>query len=73
MQCCYRLKYYSHEESILTFVEKDGVPYGTIDYSLEYHHIQQSRIDQSDYSKSSMPADVVKLFMKHVVHMLENK
>ena len=72
-QCCYRLKYYAHEDSILTFVEKDGVPYGTIDYSLEYHHIQQSRIDQSDYSKSSMPADVVKLFMKHVVHMLENK
>ena len=72
-QCCYRLKYYSHEDSILTFVEKDGVPYGTIDYSLEYHHIQQSRIDQSDYSKSSMPVDVVKLFMKHVVHMLENK
>ena len=72
-QCCYRLKYYSHISSILTFVEKDGVPYGTIDYSLEYHHIQQSRIDQSDYSKSSMPVDVVKLFMKHVVHMLENK
>lgn len=72
-QCCYRLKYYSHEDSILTFVEKDGVPYGTIDYSLEYHHIQQARIDQTDYSKSSMPAGVVKLFMKHVVHMLENK
>lgn len=72
-QCCYRLKYYSHDNSILTFVEKGGVPYGTIDYSLEYHHIQQARIDQSDYSKSSMPADVVKLFMKHVVHMLENK
>ena len=72
-QCCYRAKYYSHEDSILTFVEKDGVPYGTIDYSLEYHHIQQARIDQSDYSKSSMPADVVKLFMKHVVHVLENK
>lgn len=72
-QCCYRAKYYSHEDSILTFVEKDGMPYGTIDYSLEYHHIQQARIDQSDYSKSSMPADVVKLFMKHVIHMLENK
>ena len=72
-QCCYRAKYYSHGNSILTFVEKGGVPYGTIDYSLEYHHIQQSRIDQSDYSKSSMPADVVKLFMKHVIHMLENK
>lgn len=72
-QCCYRLKYYSHDNSILTFVEKGGVPYGTIDYSLECHHIQQARIDQTDYSKSSMPADVVKLFMKHVVHMLENK
>lgn len=72
-QCCYRLKYYEHDTSILTFVEKDGVPYGTIDYSLEYHHIQQARIDQTDYSKSSMPADVVKLFMKHVIHMLENK
>lgn len=71
-QCCYRLKYYSHDASILTFVEKDGVPYGTIDYSLEYHHIQQARIDQTDYSKSNMPADVVKLFMKHVSCMLEN-
>ena len=71
-QCCYRLKYYAHEDSILTFVEKDGVPYGTIDYSFEYHHIQQARVDQSDYSKSSMPANVVKLFMKHVINMLEN-
>lgn len=72
-QCCYRAKYYSHENNILTFVEKDGVPYGTIDYSLNEHQVFQARIDQSDYSKSSMPADVVKLFMKHVVHMLENK
>lgn len=72
-QCCYRLKYYSHINSILTFVEKDGVPYGTIDYSLNEHQVIQARIDQTDYSKSSMPADVVKLFMKHVVHMLENK
>lgn len=71
-QCCYRLKYYAHENDILTFVEKDGVPYGTIDYSLEYHHIQQARIDQTDYSKSNMPTDVVKLFMKHVINMLEN-
>lgn len=72
-QCCYRLKYYSHDASILTFVEKDGVPYGTIDYSLEHHHVQQARIDQADYSKSNMPNDVVKLFNKHVVRMLENK
>lgn len=71
-QCCYRLKYYSHDNSILTFVEKDGVPYGTIDYSLEYHRIQQARIDQTNYSKSDMPYDVVKLFMKHVIHVLEN-
>lgn len=71
-QCCYRLKYYSHDNSILTFVEKDGVPYGTIDYSLEYHRIQQARIDQTNYSKSDMPYDVVKLFMKHVMGMLEN-
>lgn len=71
-QCCYRLKYYSHDTSILTFVEKDGVPYGTIDYSLEHHHVQQARIDQTVYSESNMPYDVVKLFNKHVVRMLEN-
>lgn len=72
-QCCYRLKYYSHTNSILTFVEKDGVPYGTIDYSLEEHCVLQARIDQTDYSKSDMPSAVVKLFMKHVICMLENK
>ena len=72
-QCCYRAKYYSHENNILTFVEKDGVPYGTIDYSLNEHQIFQARIDQTDYSKSDMPSGVVKLFMKHVIHMLENK
>ena len=72
-QCCYRLKYYAHTSSILTFVEKDGVPYGTIDYSLEEHQIIQARIDQTDYSKSDMPSDVVKLFRKHVACMLENK
>ena len=72
-QCCYRLKYYAHEDSILTFVEKDGVPYGTIDYSLNEHQVIQARVDQTDYSKSSMPADVLKLFRKHVVCMLENK
>ena len=72
-QCCYRAKYYSHENNVITFVEKDGTPYGTIDYSLDEHQVVQARIDQSDYSKSSMPADVVKLFMKHVIHMLENK
>lgn len=71
-QCCYRLKYYAHDTSILTFVEKDGVPYGTIDYSLSEHQIIQARIDQTDYSKSNMPTDVVKLFMKHVINMLEN-
>lgn len=71
-QCCYRLKYYAHDTSILTFVEKDGVPYGTIDYSLSEHQIIQARIDQSDYIKSNMPTDVVKLFMKHVISMLEN-
>ena len=72
-QCCYRLKYYSHSSSILTFVEKDGIPYGTIDYSLNEHQVIQARVDQTDYSKSNMPADVLKLFRKHVVHMLENK
>ena len=72
-QCCYRLKYYSHTNSILTFVEKDGIPYGTIDYSLNEHQVIQARVDQTDYSKSSMPADVLKLFRKHVIHMLENK
>ena len=72
-QCCYRLKYYSHEDSILTFVEKDGAPYGTIDYSLNEHQVIQARVDQTDYSKSNMPADVLKLFRKHVVCMLENK
>lgn len=72
-QCCYRLKYYSHDNSILTFVEKDGVPYGTIDYSLEEHRVLQARIDQTDYSKSDMPSGVVKLFMKHVICVLENK
>ena len=72
-QCCYRLKYYSHTNSILTFVEKDGIPYGTIDYSLNEHQVVQARIDQSDYSKSDMPADVLKLFRKHVMSMLENK
>lgn len=72
-QCCYRLKYYSHTSSILTFVEKDGVPYGTIDYSLNEHQVIQARVDQTDYSKSDMPADVLKLFRKHVVCMLENK
>lgn len=71
-QCCYRLKYYAHDTSILTFVEKDDVPYGTIDYSLSEHQIIQARTDQSDYSKSNMPTDVVKLFMKHVINMLEN-
>ena len=72
-QCCYRAKYYSHEDSILTFVEKDGVPYGTIAYSLNEHQVIQARVDQTDYSKSNMPADVLKLFRKHVVCMLENK
>ena len=72
-QCCYRLKYYSHISSILTFVEKDGIPYGTIDYSLNEHQVIQARVDQTDYSKSDMPADVLKLFRKHVVCMLENK
>lgn len=72
-QCCYRLKYYSHTSSILTFVEKDGIPYGTIDYSLNEHQVIQARIDQTDYSKSNMPADVLKLFRKHVMGMLENK
>ena len=72
-QCCYRLKYYSHTSSILTFVEKDGIPYGTIDYSLNEHQVIQARVDQTDYSKSDMPANVVKLFRKHVMSMLENK
>ena len=72
-QCCYRLKYYSHANSILTFVEKDGIPYGTIDYSLDEHQVIQARVDQTDYSKSDMPADVVKLFRKHVMSKLENK
>ena len=72
-QCCYRLKYYAHTSSILTFVEKDGEPYGTIDYSLNEHQVIQARVDQTDYSKSDMPADVLKLFRKHVVYMLENK
>lgn len=72
-QCCYRLKYYSHTSSILIFVEKDGIPYGTIDYSLNEHQVIQARVDQTDYSKSDMPADVLKLFRKHVVCMLENK
>lgn len=72
-QCCYRLKYYSHTNSVLTFVEKDGVPYGTIDYSLNEHQVIQARVDQTDYSKSNMPADVLKLFRKHVMCMLENK
>lgn len=51
----------------------DGVPYGTIDYSLEEHRVLQARIDQTDYSKSDMPSGVVKLFMKHVICVLENK
>lgn len=72
-QCCYRLKYYSHTDSILIFVEKDGIPYGTIDYSLNEHQVIQARVDQTDYSKSDMPTNVVKLFRKHVMVMLENK
>lgn len=72
-QCCYRLKYYSHTNSILTFVEKDGIPHGTIDYSLNEHQVIQARVDQTDYSKSDMPTNVVKLFRKHVMGMLENK
>lgn len=72
-QCCYRLKDYSHTNSILTFVEKDGIPYGTIDYSLNEHQVSQARVDQTDYSKSDMTTNVVKLFRKHVMGMLENK
>lgn len=72
-QCCYRLKYYSYTNSILTFVEKDGIPYGSTDYSLNEHQVIQARVDQTDYSKSDMPTNVVKLFRKHVMGMLENK
>lgn len=69
-QCCYKARYYTHENNILTFVEKDGMPYGTIDYSLVEHRVVQARVDQTVYSESDMPLSTVALFNKHVAHML---
>lgn len=72
-QCCYNARYYAAEDTVLVFVEKDGAPYGTIEYNTNSHTIPQARVDQTDYHKSKMPNNVIELFRSSVMPEMQGK
>lgn len=67
-QCVYASKYYE-QKGVIVFVEKDGVPYGTIHWC--DNRIDEARITQKVYSESEMPQEVQDIFTSQVVPQYE--